>query len=77
MRSFHVVLDKDDQESHYGEKIIPDCAWPLDIKNKDGFAKSPGHLWTLHQRFVNTSSSIRCIKKLGSQHKYLYPLCIF
>lgn len=75
--SFHVVLDKDAQESNFGKKCTPDCAWPFDIKNKDGFAKSPGDLWKLIEHgLVSTSSSIRCIKKLGSQHEYLYPLCI-
>lgn len=59
-------------------RSIPDCEWPLDIKNKERIAKSPGNLWTLDRAWVSRSP-ISCMKKLGKAggHKILYPLFVY
>ncbi|KAL8101307.1 uncharacterized protein LOC141686956 isoform X2 [Apium graveolens] len=62
--SFYVV-DKDALEFDYGVRSTPDCAWPLDIKSKEAFVRSPGHLWRLDGASLDMFSSITCIKKFG------------
>lgn len=55
-------VGKDVQQFDYGVESMPHPVRLFNIKKKEGFAKSPGHLWRPDGASINMQSTISCIK---------------
>lgn len=58
-------IGKDAQQFNFGVASTPD---PVVLK--EGFAKSPAHLWWPYRASVNMESTISCIKMFRKLHPH-------